>query len=170
MERPLNFSPRGLDAIEADLADAGILGAELGRSGLAEVDDPTLVERTTVGDRYLDGLARPLVGDLHHRTKGQGLVGGSHGVLVELLTGCRLLAVEPGTIPRGSTALAGCTGDGDERKQPQRQGGDQNAFLNQTSLLTHVYDGAQKALDLWREYEPKLNTAVYGNAVARMQR
>ncbi len=130
---PLNVMCRDLDPFDADLAGSGIADTELGRRGLAEIDDPPLVEGAPVIDRDVHRLAAPLIDHAYFGAERKRLVGGSHCVLVETLAGGRLLAVESRSIPGRPTALIACKCPRG-RSQNGHQGGDHNDVSSQATV------------------------------------
>src|SRR5690606_37342866 len=124
-----------LDGVDADLAGARTLDAELCGGSLGQVDDAVTVERPAIIDLDLYRLSRALVGDANDCAERKRLVRCGHGVLVKPLAGSRCLAVEPRSVPGGTTAL--CEGGAGNGKQQARcKGGCHNDVLSQCYCLT----------------------------------
>ena len=107
------------------------------RGALRQIENPAADERSAIIDGHDHAAA--VMGNLELGAERERLVCGGHGVLVETLAGCGLLAVESGPVPGRCTALTArrqsfpCH----ERKTTRDEGGGDNDVLNQL-LLTHA--------------------------------
>ena len=94
--------------------------------GVGKVDDAALLVRAAVVDAHDDAFADVLARDFHDSTERDGLVRRRHGEHIEGFTVGRDLAMMPGAVPRGRTALLErlrgasfdrCRGTGNEKKR-----------------------------------------------------